>query len=227
MSQVDIPVASVVDVVFPLEGHSLPREHTQALAQALGAQLPWLATEPLAGIHRVKMVAGNDSHALLSQRTRLLMRLPRARVAALSALPGQTLDVGGSEVRLGAPHLRELLPHATLYAYAVAAASDDELIFMETVASELQSLQVRAHTVCGKRQHLVVAGRTLDTFSLMLHGLSPQHSLLLQEQGVGGHRLLGCGTHRGRGDPHPPGGDCAEGPEVRPADRRSVRLDAR
>lgn len=188
-----MPVATMVDVVFPLEGHSLPREHAQALAQALGAQLPWLALEPLAGIHPVKMVHGNGSHALLSQRARLLLRMPRARVAALSALAGRTLDVAGSELRLGTPHQRELLPHATLYAYAVAAASDDELVFMETVASELQTLRVRAHSVCGKRQRMAVAGRALDTFSLMLHGLSPAHSLQLQEHGVGGHRLLGCG----------------------------------
>lgn len=191
--KVEIPAATVVDVVFPLEGHSLPREHAQALAQALGAQLPWLAGEPLTGVHPVKMVQGNDSHALLSQRARLLMRLPRARVAALSALAGQTLDVAGSALRLGVPHLRELLPHATLYAYAVAAASDDELVFMETVAGELQTLQVRAQCVCGKRQRMAVAGGTLDTFSLMLHGLSPEHSLQLQQHGVGGHRLLGCG----------------------------------
>lgn len=193
MSQVDVPVATMVDIVFPLEGHSLPREHAQALAQALGAQLPWLAGEALAGIHPVKMVPGGGSHALLSQRARLLIRVPRGRVAALSALAGQTLDVGGSELRLGTPHPRELLPHATLYAYAVAAVSDDELIFMETVASALQTLQVRAHSVCGKRQRRAVAGGMLDTFSLMLHGLSPAHSLRMQEHGVGGQRLLGCG----------------------------------
>ena len=89
--------------------------------------------------------------------------------------------------------MRELLPHATLYAFKVAAPGSDELEFMEQVAAELDGLQVRGQRVCGKRGALASAGAALVTFSLMLHGLSREHSLLVQQRGVGGHRLLGCG----------------------------------
>ncbi|MDE2416774.1 MAG: type I-MYXAN CRISPR-associated protein Cas6/Cmx6 [Burkholderiales bacterium] len=193
MSQDDPDEATMVDMVFPLAGHSLPRDHAQALQQALQQALPWLPEEPLAGIHPLKLVSGGESQALLSQRTRLLLRLPRARVALAQTLAGRTIEVDGSTLQLGAPHLRELLPHTTLYAPGVAAAGVDEGIFMEAVAGELQALAVRAQTVCGKRGSQKLPGQVLTTFSLMLHALSLADSRRLQEQGLGPHRLLGCG----------------------------------
>lgn len=193
MSADDQPEATLQDLVFPLAGHSLPRDHGQALQEALLALLPWLAAEPLAGIHPVKLVPGGEAQALLSQRTRLLLRLPRRQLDAAGELAGRTIEVGGCSLQLGVPHGRELLPHATLYASAVAASGDDEAVFMQAMAQEIQALQLRSQWVCGKRHHRQLQGRPLTTFSLMLHGLSPAHSLRLQEHGLGAHRLLGCG----------------------------------
>lgn len=189
----DLPEATMVDMVFPLAGQSLPRDHAQPLQQALLQALPWLAEDPQAGIHPVKVVPGNEAQAWLSQRARLLLRLPRQRVDAAAELAGQTLALADGTLRLGVPHLRELLPHATLYAYAVAAPSDDEADFLLAVDAELAQLQVRSQRVCGKRHSRQLHGRDMTTFSLMLHALSPAHALRIQEHGLGPHRLLGCG----------------------------------
>ena len=189
----DATADTVVDVAFPLEGSSLPRDHALPLAQALNARLAWLAEEPLAGIHPVKVVPGYGVRGLLSQRARLILRLPGPRVAALAALTGRSLSVGGCALRLGEPKPRELLPHGTLYAYFVAAASDDEQAFMAIVASTLEALRVDAHSVCGRRQQIGAPGRAITGFSLMLHGLSAADSLRVQRAGVGPHRMLGGG----------------------------------
>jgi len=93
--------------------------------------MPWLEQAPLAGIHPLKLVPGTDDDALLAQRTRLLLRLPRERFDDAAGLAGRTLQLGGHAVTLGQPHARELLPHRTLYAYAVAAEVDDEMAFMQ------------------------------------------------------------------------------------------------
>jgi CRISPR-associated protein Cas6 len=193
VSDDDLPQAAVVDLVFPLAGHSLPREHAQLLQQGLQQAMPWLADEPRAGVHPIKLVSGNEPQALLSQRARLLLRLPRQRVDAASELAGGTLELDGCVVRLGVPHLRELQPYATLYASAVAAPGEDEAAFLLAMERELQALQVRAQRVCGKRARRQLQGREATTFSLMLHGLSPLDSLRMQEHGLGPHRLLGCG----------------------------------
>ena len=193
MTPLPTPGDAAVDLVFPLDGQVLPRDHAQALQQALCARLPWLGAEPRAGIHPIKLVPGNEEQALLSRRARLLLRVGAGRVDELMALAGLELDVAGHRVRLGAPHRRELQAHATLYAYRLAADSADEMTFMTTVAGELATLAIGGERVCGKRQRMVVAGRVLDTFSLMLHALAPEQSLRLQQFGLGPHRLLGCG----------------------------------
>lgn len=184
---------AVVDAVFPISGKTLPRDHAQALQQILCSQWPWLGTDPLAGIHPIKVVQGGDEQALLSQRARLLLRVQARRLDQLSAPAGIDLDVAGHLLRLGAARLRELQPHVTLYAYKVAADNEDEKRFMAAVERELAELEIGGERVCGKHQRMVVAGRVLDTFSLMLHALAPEQSLRLQQRGLGPHRLLGCG----------------------------------
>ncbi len=193
MIAVEAAADTVVDVAFPLEGTHLPRDHALPLAQALGAQLTWLAAEPLAGIHPIKVVPGYGVRGLLSQRARLLIRLPSTRVAELAPLAGHSLKVGGCELRLGEPKPRELLPHGTLYAYFVAAAGADEQAFVVAVGGALDALKVDAHIVCGRRQQVGAPGRAITGFSLMLHGLTRADSLQVQRAGVGPHRLLGCG----------------------------------
>lgn len=184
---------SVVDVAFPLDGRQLPRDHALPLAQALAAQLAWLAQEPGVGIHPVKVVAGAGVQGMLSRRARLLVRSPGSRAAALAALAGRTISVGGCELRLGAPQMHALLPHSTVFAPFVAAAGDDEGVFMHDVANSLDAMQVHGHSVCGLRHRIGAPGPVIHGFSLMLHGLTGSDSMRLQRSGLGPHRLLGCG----------------------------------
>jgi CRISPR-associated protein Cas6 len=193
MNSVQLPAATAVDLVFPVAGSTLPRDHAQALLDALCIQWPWLTSEKQTGVHTVKLVAGTQAHAMLSQRTKLLLRVPTHRAPELLASAGVNLVVAGYPMRLGTPHTRELLPHATLYAYNVAATSADEVTFMAEVTRELAEMGIGGERVCGKRQQLVLPDGVLNTFSLMLHALAPEHSLRVQCLGVGAHRLLGCG----------------------------------
>jgi CRISPR-associated protein Cas6 len=186
--------ASMVDAIYPLHGQALPRDHRRALAEALERLVPWLADPSQAGVHRINVVAGGGEPALISQRTRLMLRVLRQRVSELAPLQGAVLDVGGYSLRLGtAPVVRELLPWGTLYAHVVATADDDELAFLETIEGELDAMHVPCRRICGRRQVIDDGGRTLTGFSLMLDGLSPADSLRLLESGLGRHRRLGCG----------------------------------
>lgn len=190
----DEPRATMVDVAFALSGGSLAREHRQALAAALIDRLPWLASLPQAGVHRINVSAGAGPLALLSGRSRLTLRVPREQVQALAPLAGAQLDLGASRVDLAGPQLpRELLPYGTLYAHQVAAASDDEIEFLADVDAELQQLGVSGRRMCGRLQRLQGEAQSLHAFSLMLDGLSPDDAVRLLEHGIGPHRLWGCG----------------------------------
>ncbi len=186
--------ASMVDVVFPLVGARLPRDHRQALTDELERILPWLATCPEVGVHRVNVVAGDGASVLLSQRARLVLRVGREQVGALAPLEGATLDVGGHALHLGQAEQRELVPHGTLYSHLVTTCDDDELAFTASIDRELDAMGVRGRQICGRRHVITHDGTGLTGFSLMLDGLSAADSLQLLQAGLGRHRRLGCGV---------------------------------
>jgi CRISPR-associated protein Cas6 len=189
------PVASMVDVIYPLQGRLLPRDHRRALAEALERLVPWLSEPAEAGVHRINAVAGTGPTALLSERARLTLRVRRERVGELAPLRGAVLDVGGHALQLGqVAVVRELLPHATLYAHLVSTADDEELAFLDTIDHELEALGVPCRCICGRRQVIDNDGAPVTGYSLMLDGLSPAASLRVLESGLGRHRRLGCGV---------------------------------
>ena len=187
--------AAMVDIGFTLAGQALPREHRQALAEALSARLPWLAALPQAAVHRINVSAGDGALALLSGRSRLSFRLPREQADALAALRGAQFELGGCPLEIrGAPRQRELLPYGALYAHSVVAADEDELAFLADVDAELLQLGVACRRMCGRLQRLVGEAQPLSAFSLMLDRLSPADALRVLEHGIGPHRLWGCGV---------------------------------
>jgi CRISPR-associated protein Cas6 len=185
--------ARMVDVAFALhapEGAaSLPQEHRHTLAAALDAALPWWAGEPDAGVHRMNLAGG--AQALLSQRTRLTLRVPRVRASDALSLQGSELRLGAARLRVGRGQVRELLPWGTLYAHLVAAEQEDEAGFLGRLQAALAVLQVGCRLVCGR--HQVVEGGQLHGYSLMLDGLSGAAALQMLDTGLGAHRRLGCG----------------------------------
>ena len=186
-------VSTMLDMVFPLHGHALEADPALDLQHVLLQACPFLQTDALSGIHPVRLVPSGEV-ALLSQRSRLLLRVRSERKRQLADLSGRELKVGAHVLVLGDAYERELLPHATLYAYSVASPADaDELRFMEWVAQQLKAMDVQAHAVCGKHHMRCGPDGPLHAFSLMLHGQGSAQALRILEQGLGPQRLLGCG----------------------------------
>lgn len=181
--------AGMVDVAFALEGRTLPAEYRARLAEALARALPWLADDPAIGVHRLNLVRGGGGEVLVSPRTRLLLRVPRPRAGDVAALEGAGLDVAGHPLRVGPARTRELLPHGTLYAHFVEAGTPDEGAFVVRLRAQLDALDIPAQPVCGRWQSS--EGRV--GCSVMLSGLQAPQALRVLEQGLGPHRLLGCG----------------------------------
>lgn len=186
--------APMVDVAFALRARALPRDHRWALARSLAEALPDLADDPRTAVHPVKLVHGSGEPALLSARSRLVLRVARERTDEVRALAGRTLEVGGCELRLGQAQVRELLPHTTLYAHFVDAGEADEAGFLAAMAESLERLQVRCQRVCGREQVLRGPQHELHGYSLMLHGLREAAAVRVLEQGLGAHRWMGCGV---------------------------------
>jgi CRISPR-associated protein Cas6 len=191
-----------VDIAFELEGNKLAGDYSFDLMQEIARRLPWLESEPEAGIHPLRSAKTDAGALLLPRRAKLVLRLPRRRGEESKTLCGQELSVGGHSLKIGEAKTRVLLPFATLYAHFVTAPDetapkDDELSFMSAVSSELRSLQTPCELVCGKRRILRAQEQEIVGYSLMLHGLALEHSIRVQRVGLGHSRILGCGIFVG------------------------------
>ncbi|MBS1189500.1 MAG: CRISPR-associated endonuclease Cas6 [Rhodocyclaceae bacterium] len=185
--------AAMVDLSFALEGDSLPHHYPFALEAALLEALPWLAEEENFGVHPIRGPV-TDFGLMLPRRAKLVLRLPAERVEAALALSGRSLAIGPESVRLGAAKPRPIEPFATLRAWNVATSAGDEQGFVEAVSFQLEVLGVKARLICDRPEILGDGVREIRGFGLVLHDLSPAHSLLVQARGLGPERRLGCGV---------------------------------
>lgn len=194
----------VVDAVFAITCRSLPVDHAWALSQAVQAGLPWLAGEPGAGLHLVHGAAsgsgwmrpaGEGAMLQLSHRATLALRLPASRLTDAEQLCGREFDIAGCALRTGAMSVRPLSRITTLFSRCVVLAEAlDEPAFLEAASREFQALGIESRRMlCGLTTALATPGETYQSRSLMLAGLTIEHSLELQRTGLGIGRLLGCG----------------------------------
>lgn len=191
----------VLDLHFALEGREIPVDHAWLLAQALLEVLPWLADEPLASIHSIH-VAGSqngwerpEERLYLSRRTKLQLRVPKARLNDAQALCGRSIRLGEHQLKIGAAKAKPLNNLGTLFArHLVCEPEQSEHDFLGQIVAELHSLGVPVKkALCGKLMSLQASENRLQCRSLLLADLDARASLLLQEEGLGQHRLLGCG----------------------------------
>jgi CRISPR-associated protein Cas6 len=201
----------IVDVVFTIECKTLPVDHAYALSQAIMQELPWLREEAGAGVHHIHIPEAahgwmrpekHDDLMHLSRRTRLVIRVPAHRVDETRALTGTTLDVAGQKLTITDSNVRPLSDTTTLFARHVVAEDDDnEPEFLENMAALLADMGIRPRKMLPGKQNIIhTPDGNLKTRSLMVAELKQEESMLLQENGLGSHRYLGCGIfipHKG------------------------------
>lgn len=188
-----IDASLVTDIQFDLKGTVLPIDHGYALFLELVRLLPWFAEEELGGIHPIHGADTGHGELILNRRAKLVVRIAAARVADLMKLSGQKIDLGGHPLEIGAAKSRPLTRHTPLFAHCVTTGSEDEVDFTNDIIRLLDELEIDSRFICGKRQAIKTRDGMVSGFSLMLHGLPVEHSLLVQQQGLGKHRKMGCG----------------------------------
>ena len=184
---------TVIDLRFELRGERLPADYSVLLAEAVLRHLPWLADDPGAGIHPIRGAFTGAGTLGLSRRTRLVLRVPRTRVQETLVLQGCALALGGDTLEVGQAKPWPVTANPTLYARRVIAGPEDEIAFMSALDELLRSLTIDCETILGKRSTISTPGGECSGYSVLLHGIKPAQSLLLQERGLGAHRLYGCG----------------------------------
>jgi CRISPR-associated protein Cas6 len=195
----------VVDMAYGISCRTLPVDHAYALSEALQEALPWLGEEDQAGMHPIHVAeSGNgwirpqeaDALLHLSRRTKLVLRVPKHRVGDAEALVGQTLNVAGNELSINKVNLRPLSQITTIFSRYVAADHDGgrEEVFLEAMVGQLNEMGIYPKKMlCGIAKEIATPDGPIHTRSLMIAELQTEESIHLQQEGLGPHRLLGCG----------------------------------
>lgn len=193
----------VFDLVFRLRGKSVDNDHAHALAEALRAHLGEETCSRI-GVHGISMASsGNgwnrpeelDAELPLSRRARLVIRVPRDLGDEVARISHCSLGLGRRQVEVGESSIRPLSTLGTVHARAVSCdreQSEDD--FLQQVAAELKAMGIEvSRMLCGKAGEIRAARGSLFTRALLVADLKPEESVRLQQRGVGGDRLLGCG----------------------------------
>ena len=193
----------VFDLVFRLSGKSIDIDHAHALAEAL-RELLGEETCSRIGVHGIGLASsGNgwnrpeeiDAELPLSQRARLVIRVPRELGDEVTRISNRRLSLGRQQVEVGDSAIRPLSSLGTLYARAISCDREQpEGDFLQQVAAELQATGIEvSRMLCGRCGEIRIGRDRLFTRALLVADLKPGESVRLQQQGVGGDRLLGCG----------------------------------
>lgn len=194
----------VTDIAFQIQCRTLPVDHAWALATAVQTVLPWLSSEPGAGVHTIHVAEsgngwmrpeGAGNLLMLSRRTKLTLRVPQHRVEAARMLHGQTLAVASHAMVIEQSTLKPLLAFPAVFArYVACDAGQDENAFLSAMVVELEHLGIRPmKMMCGMEKALASPEGPVRTRSLMIADLTPRESLCLLQQGLGPRRFMGCG----------------------------------
>lgn len=190
-AEVSAAVADMIDLLFELRGERLPAAYPFPLWAELARLAPALAEDERVCVLPLKVAESGD-HVLLAKRTRLALRVPQELAEIAAALVGTELDIPPGRLALGEMKPRALQPYPTLHA-PLALGPDDEIGFMEAVQARFDALGIRANTICGMRRTLSDGRQSVSGYSLVVHDLKPEASLLLQSAGMGEGGRYGCG----------------------------------
>lgn len=185
-------VAEMIDAVFDVRGDTIPTSYPFDLWESLVRCMPTLEGDQSIGVIPLRTTA-SAAGMLLPKRAKLTLRLPAELSTQAATLSGLSLEIGNGLLQLGSYKLRAIQPYPTLHAHLVHT-DDDEVSFVKEVNERLSALGIdKAKLICGMRNRLAFASRSISGFSLVIHDLKPDESLRLQYTGLGADRCYGCG----------------------------------
>lgn len=171
----------------------------------------WLAIELISGIP-----SGRGLIALPDREATLCLRVPAEHYRDVLPLSGKRLDIAGHQVRLGIPVARSLQSAPSLYARVVTIKKFTEAEpFLTAVNRKLDQFSIKGRVELPldergryRRRIVTIHGKSVVGFSVSVHDLNDEDSLMLQAgainiasaeddltkwQDIFSRRAMGCG----------------------------------
>ena len=206
-----------INVSFALSGKQLPADHGYLVYSAISRSssslhgIDWLAIELISGFP-----SGRGLINLPERDATLRLRIPADHYKDVLLLAGKRLDISGHQIRLGLPVARPLEPASSLYARVVTIKKFTEPEpFIDAVKRKLDSFGVKGRVELPldeqrryRRRVVTIHGKSVVGFSVAVHDLNDEDSILLQAgavkvvspdngatqwQSIFSRRAMGCG----------------------------------
>jgi len=206
-----------INVSFALSGKQLPADHGYLIYSAVSKASPslhgndWLAIELISGFP-----SGPGLITLPQRGASLRLRIPAHNYRDVLQLAGKRLDIGSHQIRLGLPVARPLEPAPALYARLVTIKKFTEPEpFLEATKRKLDQFGIKGRVELPRdergryrRRIVTIHGKSVVGFSVAVHDLNDEDSLLLQAgrvktvstddgttqwQSIFSRRAMGCG----------------------------------
>ena len=202
---------AVVDLVFPILGESVSQQHAYDLYAAVCRIVPGFHENNAVGIFAIRGVSTGNGQLALNERSSLRLRLPTESIPHALPLSGKPLELNGARLRIGVPRVIALVPAATLisnFVFIKLAHADETGVtlelFLEAARKQLGDKNIKGepsiplaqsgpHAGEPRRRVLRMKDQSLVGYSLLVEGLTAEESIVLQEEGIGGKRRMGCG----------------------------------
>ena len=192
-----------IELTFPVMGQSLPIDHGYQLYSALKHRLMQLKDWDDISIKTIsgKLDCATRNQLNLTERSKLLIRLPSEKVSFVYSFSGKSLTIGKHKIRLGIPEMNLLQPRSRLRSHIVVIRGYKEPNeFLEAAKRQIEALNIRADIklICKKdgtpKPKTIRVKQTLVGFGIEANKLSEADSIVLQEKGLGGKHKMGCGV---------------------------------
>ena len=184
-----------VDLAFRLTGTKVPVDHGYALYSAISRILPEIHGAKNIGVHPIRGTYSGNGELMLRDSSRLVIRLESECIGEVLKLASKRLDIDSHTLRVGIPEVRLLRSRASLYSRLVTIKGFMEpTTFLGSAKKQLEKLGVEAEILVGERRTFRVKDKQVVGFEIAVSELDAEDSLLLQENGLGGRRHMGCGV---------------------------------
>ena len=183
-----------VDLCFKVMGTRIPVDHGFALYGALSRVLPFAHEDNDLGLKLIRGRYTGEGMLDISPYSELVLRIPANRIGPFLALAGKTLDVLGGRLSVGVPVTRALVPAAVLHSHLVSTKNGhDQARFETEIQNQMARMNVNGRLSVGPRRTFAVHGKQVVGYSVLISELTAEESIMIQEQGLGGRRKMGCG----------------------------------
>jgi CRISPR-associated protein Cas6 len=187
---------------FSVKGKSLPIDHSYGLFSALAHWEQQLHHLESLSITAITGIPTEQGMMQLTDRSRLLIRLPVDKVPLVYPLAGKSLTIGKHKIRFGIPQMDFLQPAQRLRSHLVIITGYQEPeSFIAAAQRQLEQRCIQGNLRIltkadgtPKRKTIKVKQSTKVGFGLDVTRLSDEDSLTLQRQGIGGKHKMGCGV---------------------------------